>query len=276
MNATEVITALRIHYGDGFRLVEQVADHTGFRASRWLDAMAFGLWPSRGLEIHGIEVKVSRSDFRRELEKPAKADATAARCDRFWIAAPAGIVDPLHLESLAPTWGLLEIAEDRAGKRTVRTTKKAERIEQQKPIDRDFLAAVLRRIPSVTDEVRAEVRAEVEAENELRITASVESRLDREMTGYAALRESVATFEAAAGVRLSDFRAGYSNGSVEQLGHAIRLLADELGGWQSARSRLGNVADQAQRRGDDVTAAAGRVRELVAALDDVLGTDGVR
>jgi hypothetical protein len=267
MNATEVITALRVHYGDGFRLVEQVADHTGFRASRWLDAMAFGLWPSRGLEIHGIEVKVSRADFRREIEAPAKADATASRCDRFWIAAPAGIVDPLHLESLAPAWGLLEVVEDRAGKRTVRTTKKAERTDA-KPVDRDFLAAVLRRIPGVTDAARAEIRAEVERENETEIARLVAAGLARETNGYAALRETVATFEAAAGIHLRDYQYG---GRTAQLGHALRLIEDELGGWQSARNRLNVVADQAQRRGDDVTAAAARVRELVAALDDVLG-----
>lgn len=274
MNATEVISALRIHYGEGYRLVEQVADHTGFRASRWLDAMAFGLWPSRGLEIHGIEVKVSRSDFRREIENPKKADATAGRCDRFFIAAPAGIVDPLHLETLAPTWGLLEIVADRGGKRTVRTTKRAERIEQRQPVDRDFLAAVLRRLPSPTDELREEIRAEVERENEARIENAVVNRLARETNGYASLRETVATFEAAAGINLADFRGGYSNGGIEHAGQAIRLLSDELGGWQSARNRLSNVADQAQRRGDDVTAAAARVRELVSALDDVLGTSG--
>ena len=269
MNATEIISALRVHYGDGFRLVEQVADHTGFRASRWLDAMAFGLWPSRGLEIHGIEVKVSRADFRREIENPKKADATAARCDRFWIAAPAGIVDPLHLESLAPSWGLLEVVDDRGG-RKVRTTKKAERIDQQKPIDRDFLAAVLRRIPSVTDAAREEIRAEVEAANEHRVAELVERDLSRETAGYARLKEDVGAFEATAGIRIADFRGVYS-ASPEALGRALRLLVDEMGGWQSARQRLGTVADQAQRRGEDVTAAAARIHELIEGLDDVLG-----
>jgi len=270
MNATEVVSALRVHYGDGFKLIEQVADHTGLGASRWLDAMAFGLWPSRGLEIHGIEVKVSRADFRHEIENPAKADATAARCDRFFIAAPAGIVDPLHLETLAPAWGLLEIVEDRAGKRTVRTTKRAERIEQQKPVDRDFLAAVLRRIPSVTDEAREEIRAEVQAANERRVVELVDLGLAQATNGYARLKENVAAFEAAAGISLADSRSGYA-ASPEALGRALRLLVDEMGGWSSARARLRNVADQAQRRGEDVTAAAERVRELVAALDDVLG-----
>ncbi|MFH0917013.1 MAG: hypothetical protein V1912_11305 [bacterium] len=270
MNATEVLSALRIHYGDGYRLVEQVADHTGYRASRWLDAMAFGLWPSRGLEIHGIEVKVSRPDFRREIENPQKADATAARCDRFFLAAPAGIVDPLHLETLAPTWGLLEVVADKTGNRTVRTTKRAERIEQRKPIDRDFLAAVLRRIPSPTDELRGEIRAEIESANELAIERAVENRLARSTGDCAVLRELVGTFEAAAGIKLTDYHS--FGGGAERSGRALRLLADELGGWESARHRLRGVADTAQRRGEDIEAAIGRIRELVDALDDVLGT----
>jgi hypothetical protein len=267
VNATEVITALRVHYGDGWKLVEQVADHTGFRASRWLDVMAFGLWPSRGLEIHGIEVKVTRADFRREIDNPRKADATAARCDRFWIAAPAGIVDPLHLETLAPSWGLLEVVEDRAGKRTIRTTKKAEQTDAA-AVDRDFLAAVLRRIPGVTDEARAEIRAEVERENEIEIARHVAAGLAQETNGYAQLKESVAAFEATSGIALRDLR---TTASADKFGHAVRLLADELGGWESARQRLRMVGREAQRRGEEVTAAAERVRELVAALDDVLG-----
>lgn len=269
MNAAEVIGALRIHYGGSYRLVEQVADHTGYSASRWLDAMAFGLWPSRGLEVHGIEVKVSRADFRREIAAPEKADATASRCDRFFIAAPAGIVDPLHLDTIAPAWGLLEVVTDKAGKRSVRTTKKAERTEA-KPIDRDFLAAVMRRLPSVSDELRAEIRAEVEADNESAIATAVERRIARDSAAYSNLREQVAAFEAAAGIRLQDF-TGFGSGRTEDLGRAIRLLTGELGGWESARRRLANVADQAQRRGDDVAEASARVRELVAALDSVLG-----
>ena len=269
MNATEVISALRIHYGAGYRLVEQVADHTGLRASRWLDVMAFGLWPSRGLEIHGIEVKVSRTDFRREMERPEKAEATAVRCDRFFVAAPAGLVDPLVFETVAPAWGLLEVHEDRTGKRTVRTTRKAE-LTAAKPVDRDFLAAILRRLPSPTDELRAEVRAEVERETEALIAESVEREVGRTSHEAVSLRESVAAFEAASGVRLADFNS-YGFGGPEALGRAIRLLVDEMGGWQSARGRLTIVQREARSRGENVTAAAERVGELVAALDDVFG-----
>lgn len=272
MNSAEIVSALRRHYGEGYCLVEQVADHAGLRASRWLDLMAFGLWPSRGLEIHGIEVKVRRSDLAREMASPEKADATAIRCDRFYVAAPAGVVDTLWLATLAPAWGLLEVEEDRAGKRTVRTAKAAERNAHPKPVDRDFVAAVMRRVPSATDEARAEIRAELQREHELAVEAAVARRLDREVAGHTALRERVAAFEAAAGVKLGDWR---TDGSAVALGRALRLLAGELGGWESARSRFRSIADNSRGRGRELAAAADRIGDLVAALDDVLGSEKV-
>jgi hypothetical protein len=45
------------------------------------------LWPSRGIELHGIEIKVSRNDWLKELGDPAKADEIARFCDRWWVAA---------------------------------------------------------------------------------------------------------------------------------------------------------------------------------------------
>jgi len=37
------------------------------------------LWPSGGLEIHGHEVKVSRSDWLRELKEPEKRPSSSVR-----------------------------------------------------------------------------------------------------------------------------------------------------------------------------------------------------
>lgn len=95
--------------GPEWAFVEHVRNAAGFDAKRTIDAMALGLWPSRGMELHGYEVKVSRADFRREIADPAKMDAFAHVLDRFWIAAPRGVVPVNELPS---TWGLLEVADD--------------------------------------------------------------------------------------------------------------------------------------------------------------------
>lgn len=125
VNAADVVAALRVHYGAGYALVEQVGDSTGYRVSRHLDVIALGLWPSRGHDLHGIEVKVSKADFKRELSTPIKAEAVADRCDRFYIAAPAGVADQNLMDLLTPGWGLLEVNEATTGKRTIKVARAA-------------------------------------------------------------------------------------------------------------------------------------------------------
>ena len=139
-SATEasVIRALgKKHSGQAWAFFSMVREKTGAGVSRTLDAMAMSLWPSRGLELHGFEIKVSRHDWKRELSKPAKAEAMASRVHRFWIAAPLGIVE---LEDLPPTWGLYEVDD----KGQLFQSRPAPRLDPPEPTWL-FLAAILRR-----------------------------------------------------------------------------------------------------------------------------------
>jgi len=113
----------------------EVAAGTGHLARRRLDAVAMELWPSRGLALHGIEIKVSRNDFRREARDPEKAEEIARFCDLFWIAAPPEIVP---IDELPMAWGLMEY---RGGRLVVVKQAKATPAE---PVDRNFLAALFR------------------------------------------------------------------------------------------------------------------------------------
>lgn len=99
--------------------LSEVRNSTGHaRTPRTADALAFSLWPSRGLELHGFEIKVSRGDWLRELKNPAKADAIATYCDRWWIVAGDDKVVVSPEEELPKTWGLL-VASDK-GLKTVK------------------------------------------------------------------------------------------------------------------------------------------------------------
>ena len=64
------------------------------------------MWASRGTGIDVHEIKVSRSDWLRELDDPAKAEAWWPYCNRFWITAPPGIIVPAELPE---GWGLMEL-----------------------------------------------------------------------------------------------------------------------------------------------------------------------
>ncbi len=138
--------------------------------------MAMGVWPSRGLVLHGIEIKVSRNDWRRELADPSKAEQLARFCDFFWVAAPEGIIP---VAELPPNWGLLELKNAKLSQ-----SKIAEKLAAA-PHTKDLLAAVFRAAcrPMPAEEVTAAVSAAVEfARKELqdgydkRLSGEVERR----------------------------------------------------------------------------------------------------
>ncbi len=125
------------HQPPAWAFLRHVADGTGVNKLRTADAMAMSLWPSRGLELHGFEVKSYRSDWLRELKAPAKADELASRCHRWWVVASG--VDVVRLEEVPRTWGLL-IADAKGLKVAIDAP-----LREPLALDYAFLAALLRR-----------------------------------------------------------------------------------------------------------------------------------
>ncbi len=93
---------LRIKYGaPEWLFLSQVGIGTGRRA----DGLALNLWGSRGMEMHGFEVKISRGDWLRELKSPQKADEIARYVDHWWLVVSDASV--VREEELPTGWGLL-------------------------------------------------------------------------------------------------------------------------------------------------------------------------
>lgn len=71
------------------------------------DAISVDTWrdSGRGQCLHGYEVKVSRSDYLREVRDPAKHATWARHCRYWWIVAPPGVVRPDERPPYG--WGLL-------------------------------------------------------------------------------------------------------------------------------------------------------------------------
>jgi hypothetical protein len=172
-------------------LVFEVAQATGYNARRHLDAVVMELWPSRGLTLHGIEIKVSRSDWRREKQTPEKAEEMARFCDCFSIAAPAGLVPHAELPS---AWGLIEV--DEAGR--LRQVIAPTRTEAQ-AVDRAFLAAMLRASqrpvdPAEVESVLVERRRHLEASFDERVRIEADrltSRNDSDAVHWRQLLEAI-------------------------------------------------------------------------------------
>jgi hypothetical protein len=243
MNATEVIEALKAtrYAPPAWALIEQVGNATGWGYSRSADALAMSTYPSRGLELHCIEVKVDRGDWRRELARPDKAEEIASRCDRFFVAAPKGVIP---VDTIPPAWGLLEVD----GKKVLQT-KPADKMEA-KPLDRMFLAAILRRASaqSPTAQMKAEARrlAAVEAEREYDVklvgaTAAMRRDLD-------ALLERVTEFEEASGIKLGSGSWGMPSG--KRIGEAVAYLSN--GGLSRAAQQLDYLERAATRALEEI------------------------
>lgn len=113
MTATDVRAALALRWPDSDYLSIEEAPQRSDRGGRKLDLLVVSLWRSRGLALDGVEIKVSASDWRRELGNGAKADFWWRHTNRFWVAVSAGLIETVKPE-LPPGWGLLSCSPDTA------------------------------------------------------------------------------------------------------------------------------------------------------------------
>lgn len=122
---------------DQYALMAEVSDAAGFYRSNSADYIAVGLWPSRGLNIHGIELKSNRGDWLKELKTPKKAENIFQHCDFFWLLT---IDDTIaKAEEIPTTWGWLYIKNGK-----IRVKKDAPKLSPGH-VDKHFLAAMLKR-----------------------------------------------------------------------------------------------------------------------------------
>jgi hypothetical protein len=84
-----------VYRDDGFHryvVLEQVPDGTGMYQGHWIDVAVFHMWPSSGLLRSAFEIKISRSDFLRELQYPNKYKWVQDSFHEFWYVAPQGVI----------------------------------------------------------------------------------------------------------------------------------------------------------------------------------------
>lgn len=224
-----------------YAVMWEVANGTGYNVRRWADAIIMSLWPSRGLELHGVEIKVSRADWKREALDPQKAEEVGQFCDRWWVHTSPGVVD--DLSDMPPAWGLREFD----GKSWV-TRKEAEKTEA-KPITHLFLAAMLRRADNTMRAMIEEARREAERglqgqaeQREAGFAARVEAAVQRK-TGY--IEEAIKN--------VTEFEAAFGSGSARdfairhaRLGRAARAVHDAHVGdfTQNLAQRFRKAADE--------------------------------
>lgn len=106
ITAADIVNRLHTRYPEPkWECGAEVGDSTGFGKRRALDFLALNTWPSAGFHSVGVEVKVARSDWLRELGAPEKRAEFELSLQEFWVAVPPGVV---KVEELPTGMGLLE------------------------------------------------------------------------------------------------------------------------------------------------------------------------
>jgi hypothetical protein len=102
MTAASVKTALRGRHPSDNNTGGLVGQWTCIEEWRNVDLLALNAW--RKADVIGYEVKVSRSDMRGELLRPAKRVMGVAMTTEFYFAVPAGLLTAAEIAWEEPEW----------------------------------------------------------------------------------------------------------------------------------------------------------------------------
>lgn len=169
MNAHDIRKALRRQYQTReTAIVFEVPNDVSGNANRYCDAMVAQMWNSRGLKLEGMEIKIARSDWTRELQMPGKAESHFARCDHWWLVTPQHGTPIARMDEIPGPWGWMQITV----KGDCQVLKKAPQLVPSKPFDRAFAYALLRAACRQDDKL-------IEAEVKLRTKAAEDGFTER-------------------------------------------------------------------------------------------------
>lgn len=231
MTAETIIDSLALRWPDTEYLSVKEAPEFSDRGGRKIDLLVLSLWRSRGLGIDAVEIKVSMSDWRRELAKAQKADFWWRHSQRFWVAVPAGIADKV-LAEIPEGWGLLACADGKAPKVISKPQVRA-----AEPLPWSSCVGVMRAAAACG--ISALQRAERKGREEgIRIGQERAVRPDFTARQLEELRSQVKEFEEAAGVKISD------SWTAGRIGAAVGIVLKELKDPDWITRQIGSEAGQ--------------------------------
>lgn len=145
ISSGDIRALLHDKYADTRRYAyaEEVGNSTGLDQKRRLDMVIVDCFKSNGFAFEGIEIKISKSDLRRELQDSSKHNIFYPNLDYYSLAAPASVVD---IDLIPKHWGLylVNVLED--GTLSMRTYRKPCSLHDAfiGEIDKGFIASLLR------------------------------------------------------------------------------------------------------------------------------------
>lgn len=219
-------------------LLPQVRNGTSYvRRARTVDAVGASVWKSRGLYLFGVEIKVSYSDWRKEIEQPDKAESIQQFCQHWWIAAPKGIVP---VGEVPETWGLIECG------RSAKIIRPAPKLDPIPP-DMLFVGSIMRAVQACTTPT-SDVRTQIAAARE----AGEEYAKSNKESERASLKGRIVSFEERSGVNIDDWSSG-------QIGEAVAFVRKS--GVMSAVNTARRLRDSAVMITEELNAVIEKLGE---------------
>ncbi len=189
----------------GYSCIFEVRDAPGFDANRTIDAVVMNLWPSRGLGLWGIEIKVSRGDWLAELKNPEKAEMIHKHVDEFYMCV--GHKEIIKPGELPKGWGLIV---PNGKKLKIETHSK----HTNRKIDRGFVASLLK-----ASQTRTPAKVIQQAAHKKGFDEGYE-RGKESSEGYWASKDreklikQITDFEEKSGMKFSDWQYGKNVGEA--------------------------------------------------------------
>lgn len=252
--AKEITQLLRSKYcGDQWAFISEVPNGTGLEMKRRCDVLAMCLWPSKGLHLHGHEIKVSRGDWLTEIQDVSKAAAFSRYCHYWWIVAPKGVV---KLEELPSDWGL--ICPINSG---LRAQKPATLNSPELPTH-SLLAGIFRACCKASA-AEAEIRAARDQGYSTGFTQARKGYEGSKQTDdnrrYESLKRSVDDFEKSSGIQITTYGG-------KRLGELVKAV--ERAGPIEIQRWIENIESSLKRFSGHLASASETVQQLMRGRAD--------
>lgn len=237
-----------------YAVLYEVANGMSATFNGYADAIVMSLFPSRGLDVHGFEIKTSRTDWLRELKNPAKAEAVARHCDYFWLLTSDDEI--ASKEEVPATWGLYVLNGN-----NLEVRKRAKRLKPVE-LDRTFVGAMLRRAYEMAERERRRAIEAIDKEEFVRQTkkkaekeAEEHFKQDLEISTreHLALKRQVEEFEHASGIKIDMW-----NG--RKMGEAVNLLMRLKGQYEF--DDLSRLARDLEDRAREIKRGADELKQV--------------
>lgn len=178
--ATDIYGLLFAKYRDDrqWLCATEVGNQTGF-ASRRLDFVAVNCYASSGYGVHAFEVKISKSDLRRELTDPSKHNIFFEDIDTYSIVAPDYVLDSEYIPLIPKNWGIYTAVAGTPDK--LKTVRKPLYLHDEKDrgIGRAFAFGLIRSLRNAnTDSIEIKKLCEAEYQRGIIVGQKVQSGTD--------------------------------------------------------------------------------------------------